>query len=96
MMFLEACRAWKSSTGHATNGAAFTVLLEGEEESGSVSLPKFVKDHAAALKKCDVCLISDTGMLGRKAPAAFPHDIRAWLEARVSKRGAARKREAPS
>src|SRR5262249_5368658 len=28
MMFIEACRAWKQATGHATNGAAFTVLLE--------------------------------------------------------------------
>ncbi len=69
MTFLEACRAWKAATGHATGGAAYTVLIEGEEESGSVSLPKFVKDHAAQLRACDICLISDTGMLGRDKPA---------------------------
>ncbi len=34
--------------------------------------------------------------VGRKAPAAFPHDIRAWLDTRVSSRGAARRSEAPS
>lgn len=67
--FLEACRAWKEKTGHATGGAAYTILIEGEEESGSVSLPKFVKDHKKMLGACDVCLISDTGMLGRDKPA---------------------------
>jgi len=69
MTFIEAIRAWKETTGHATGGAAFTVLLEGEEESGSVSLPAFVKDHHKLLAACDVCLISDTGMLGRGKPA---------------------------
>ncbi|MDX2130496.1 MAG: M20/M25/M40 family metallo-hydrolase [Planctomycetota bacterium] len=69
MTFLEACRACKQVSGHATNGAAYTVVIEGEEESGSVNLPKFVKDHAATLRECDVCLISDTGMLGRDKPA---------------------------
>ncbi len=69
MMFLEACRAWKAASGHATNGAAFTVLLEGEEECGSGNLEPFVLAHRAALEKCDVCLISDTGMLGRGRPA---------------------------
>lgn len=69
MTFIEACRAWKETTGHATAGARYTVMIEGEEESGSVSLPKFVKDHAKQLGECDVCLISDTGMLGRDQPA---------------------------
>ncbi len=69
MMFLEACRAWKAATGHPTNGAAFTVLLEGEEECGSGNLEPFVLKHKPALEQCDVCLISDTGMLGRGRPA---------------------------
>ena len=37
MTFLEACRAWKTVTGRLPIG--LTVLLEGEEESGSKSLP---------------------------------------------------------
>ncbi|MFZ4575519.1 MAG: M20/M25/M40 family metallo-hydrolase [Phycisphaerales bacterium] len=69
MTFIEAMRAWKELTGHPTGGAAFTILLEGEEECGSVCLPNFVADHHAALKSADVCLISDTGMLGRGKPA---------------------------
>jgi acetylornithine deacetylase/succinyl-diaminopimelate desuccinylase-like protein len=69
MMFVEACRAWKQASGHATNGAAFTVLLEGEEESGSVNLEPFVAAHKGELSKCNVVLISDTGMLGRDRPA---------------------------
>ena len=52
---------------------------------------KSMRDTLAAETLADVAK-----SVGRKAPAAFPHDIRAWLDARVSKRGAARKREAPS
>ncbi len=68
-MFLEAARAWYESSGAAAGGVRMTVLLEGEEESGSVNLERFVADHAETLRKCDVCLISDTGMLGRGRPA---------------------------
>lgn len=69
MTFLEACRAAKAACGHPTFGVPYTVLLEGEEESGSTNLEAFVREHAAMLKACDVCLISDTGMLGRDKPA---------------------------
>lgn len=69
MTFIEACRAWKKSTGHATGGAAYTILIEGEEESGSANLLDFVKQEKKALSKTEVCLISDTGMLGRGKPA---------------------------
>ena len=69
MTFLEACRAWKETTGHPTNGVRYTVLIEGEEESGSTNLDAFVIEHKKALEDCDVCLISDTGMLGRDKPA---------------------------
>ncbi|MCW5766732.1 MAG: M20/M25/M40 family metallo-hydrolase, partial [Phycisphaeraceae bacterium] len=67
--FLEAMRAYKDVTGEVGGGVRFTVLLEGEEESGSVNLERFVRDKQALLKDCDVCLISDTGMLGRGKPA---------------------------
>lgn len=68
-MFLEAVRAWKETSGQTAGGVKMTVLLEGEEESGSVNLERFVAQHADELRKCDVCLISDTGMLGRGRPA---------------------------
>lgn len=69
MMFLEAMRAWYETTGHPGGGVKFTVMLEGEEESGSVNLEKFVEENSERLGKTDVCLISDTGMLGRGKPA---------------------------
>lgn len=69
MTFLEAMRAWKETTGKTAGGARITVLIEGEEESGSANLERFVLDHKRDLDPCDVCLISDTGMLGRGKPA---------------------------
>lgn len=65
--FLEALRAWHEVGGGCP--VKLTVLLEGEEESGSVSLGPFLEQHAAELKQCNVCVISDTGMLGRGQPA---------------------------
>lgn len=69
MMFLEAMRAVFETSGIAGGGVKFTVMLEGEEESGSVNLENFVRDHRDELAKTDVCVISDTGMLGRGRPA---------------------------
>ncbi|TVQ31839.1 MAG: M20/M25/M40 family metallo-hydrolase [Phycisphaeraceae bacterium] len=65
--FLEALRAWKNAAGEIP--VRFTILIEGEEESGSVNLEKFVRDHSEELSKTDVCLVSDTGMLNRETPA---------------------------
>lgn len=65
--FLEAVKAWKDAAG--TVPVKITVLLEGEEESGSVNLDRFVHENKAYLKTCDICVISDTGMLGRGQPA---------------------------
>ncbi|MGD9688536.1 MAG: dipeptidase [Phycisphaerales bacterium] len=67
--FLEALRAWKKTSGLAAGGVRFTVMIEGEEESGSVNLERFVLKHRKELEQCDFCLISDTGMLGRGKPA---------------------------
>ena len=69
MMYLEAMRAWYETTGKPGGGVKYTVLLEGEEESGSVNLERFVEEHKDVLGATDVCLISDTGMLGRGKPA---------------------------
>lgn len=69
LTFLEALRAWKETGGEVGGGVKFTVMLEGEEESGSVHLEQFVLDHKKQLGACDFCLISDTGMAGRGKPA---------------------------
>ncbi|MEL7473914.1 MAG: M20/M25/M40 family metallo-hydrolase, partial [Planctomycetota bacterium] len=47
--FLEAMRLWKDVTGEPCGGVRFTVLLEGEEESGSVNLERFVEENKGRL-----------------------------------------------
>lgn len=66
MTFIEALRATLAETGDLPVGV--TVMVEGEEESGSVNLPAFVRENAAALK-ADVALVCDTGMWDRETPA---------------------------
>lgn len=43
------------------------LVIEGEEEIGSVNLGKFLNDNRGALK-CEVVLISDTGMIAPRTP----------------------------
>ena len=66
MTFIEACRAWKAVTGKLP--IPVSILLEGEEESGGVNLPPFLKDNAAELK-ADIGLICDTNMWDARTPA---------------------------
>ena len=66
MTFIEACRAYRAVTGHLPLG--LTILVEGEEESGSPHLPAFVEAHRQALA-ADVALVCDTGMWDPKTPA---------------------------
>lgn len=66
MMFLEAMRAWHDAGGGIP--ARITVLIEGEEEIGSVNLDTFLAAHKDELK-ADLALISDTGMWDVDTPA---------------------------
>lgn len=66
MTFVEACRAWKQETGGLP--CRITVFLEGEEESGSASLPGFLDAHGDELK-ADAALVCDTEMWSRTRPA---------------------------
>jgi len=66
MMFVEALRAWHEVGGGIPVRA--TVLLEGEEESGSPSLGPFIEANAEELRP-DVCVVSDTGMWDPDTPA---------------------------
>jgi len=43
------------------------LVIEGEEEIGSANLGKFLSDNRDALK-CDVVLVSDTGMIAPRTP----------------------------
>ena len=66
MMFLSALRAWHQAGGGIP--ARITVLLEGEEEVGSVNLEPFLTAHKGDLA-ADLVLISDTGMWDIETPA---------------------------
>ncbi len=66
MTFLEAARAWKAVTGKLP--AKVTMLLEGEEESGSVNLKPFLTANRLELTT-EVALVCDTGMWSPDRPA---------------------------
>lgn len=66
MTFLEACRAWKDVTGQMP--VKVTIMLEGEEESGSPSLAPFLDANKDELTT-DLALVCDTGQADRDTPA---------------------------
>ena len=67
MTFLEAFRAWKAV--HGSLPIQLTVLIEGEEESGSTSLPGFLAAHAETLGQAAAAIITDTNAWDIDTPA---------------------------
>ncbi|WP_108659428.1 dipeptidase [Acuticoccus kandeliae] len=66
MTFIEAMRAILAVEGRLP--VPVTVLIEGEEESGSPSLPGFLAKSASEIR-ADAALVCDTSMWDAKTPA---------------------------
>ena len=65
-MHLKAFEAWMQTSGRAPVNLKF--ILEGEEESGSASLPGFIETHRNALE-ADVVVISDSSLFASGIPS---------------------------
>ena len=85
MTFVEACRAFRETGGLPCN---VSLLFEGEEETGSPSLPAFMAENAGELK-ADIMLVCDTGMWDRQTPAITTM-LRGLVLEEVVLRGASR------
>ncbi|HKM63709.1 MAG TPA: dipeptidase [Acidisphaera sp.] len=81
--FLESLRAWHAATGSIP--VRMTVLIEGEEEVGSVNLPAFLRSARDELG-ADFVLISDSTQWSVDAPA-ITTSLRGLVYMQVDVRG---------
>lgn len=78
--FIEALRAWRDVEGRLP--ANVIIMLEGEEECGSPSLPAFIDARRADLA-CDVAFVCDSDMWSPTQPA-ITTQLKGLLHERVT------------
>ncbi|EWY36641.1 hypothetical protein N825_25820 [Skermanella stibiiresistens SB22] len=83
MTFIEAFRAWHAV--HGTMPARITVLLEGEEETGSPNLVPFLEANREELG-ADICVVTDTNSWNIDTPA-ITYMLRGMLYLEVTLHG---------
>ncbi|MEM9882252.1 MAG: M20/M25/M40 family metallo-hydrolase [Planctomycetota bacterium] len=93
LCFLEALRAYRET--NTPLPCHVTLLIEGEEECGSVSLPAFLDHHAGLLEadKKTVCVVSDTCMwepAGEEPQPAITYALRGLVYFDVKLHGPSR------
>ena len=84
--FIEAFRGWHAV--HGTLPARVTVMLEGEEETGSPSLPPFLEAHRDELA-ADIAIVTDTNSWDIDTPA-ITYALRGMLYVEVTLHGPSR------
>jgi acetylornithine deacetylase/succinyl-diaminopimelate desuccinylase-like protein len=80
-------RAHLAATGRDTPAVTVKLIIEGEEESGSPFFPDLLRKHADRLR-CDVVVVSDTGMAAPDVPSAVTA-MRGLADAEITLRGPA-------
>jgi acetylornithine deacetylase/succinyl-diaminopimelate desuccinylase-like protein len=83
MTFIEAFRYWLAVEGSLP--FRITILLEGEEESGSPSLVPFLEANAGELS-CDAAFVCDTDLWDEKTPAIVTR-LRGLLHEEITVKG---------
>ncbi|NEK57294.1 M20 family dipeptidase [Geodermatophilus sabuli] len=78
-------RAHLAATGRDTPAVTVKVLVEGEEESGSPHFADLLRARADRLR-CDVVVVSDTGMAAPDVPSAVVA-MRGLADAEITLRG---------
>lgn len=86
LTFLEAARAWMAVGGSLP--VAVTVMIEGEEECGSLSLPGFFEKHGEEIK-AEIALVCDTNQWNETTPG-ITTTLRGMLYEEVIVRAASR------
>lgn len=68
LFHLLGLRAHLAATGRTSPAVTLRFIIEGEEESGSPHFEELLERHRAKLD-CDVCVITDTGMVAPDVPS---------------------------